>query len=85
LNAFSEFTVYSNNLPDSGVYTIIVTAELSGVKYNVPSINKNTALTFGITIVDPCATAVVNDFADTTYNRVILNMVTSVLGPSDSQ
>jgi len=65
------------------VYTVSVTAELTGLRYIDPTININTELTFQLTIVDPCSTAIVNNFADTTNNRVIRNMETSVLGAPD--
>lgn len=76
--------MFSNTHADGGVYSVIVTAVIQETKYNL-ALNTNTDVTFTLTIVDPCVAAVINDNADTDYNREISDQTISRLGGSVSQ
>ena len=63
---------------DGGTYTIFITAHVSA-SVAQPSIDYNSALSFSLTVVDPCFTTLVNNIAaQPTWNRVATTLSTSV-------
>ena len=63
---------------DGGEYTIYITAFVSETTFNA-AINYNTALSFQLTLVDPCESTLVNNIAaQPTLNRGPATTETSV-------
>lgn len=77
----SVFDVVSSSTNEAGTYVLTLIATLVETKWN-QALNTNTATTITLTIVDPCATAVVNPASNA---RIVSNMPNgSVLGTAQS-
>jgi len=74
----SSFQVLTDDLNDGGTYTIVVTAT---VTEDIPqALDVNSTLSFQLTLVDPCTTTVINNFAapNTALNVLSTTITTSV-------